>query len=100
MTTAPLVGMSLFFDNGESYRTGKVTDLVAENVYLLAFDNMSNDSVPPHLELAGIEEMTSVTPDGSKQFSFFKTRADLDAWMEWLNSPPDSKTKVVSLVKK
>jgi hypothetical protein len=100
MSAQSLVGMCFMRDDAEYYRIGKVVDVISEDVCLLFFENMKDGQGQPPLELVCIEEMVSINNDGNRRFTFYKTRADLDAWLDWLNSPSDSKTKVVSLIKK
>lgn len=94
-----LVNKHFMIDDDASYRTGSVIALVSEGIYLIACDNMQDNDVRLPLELACIDEMLFVQ-GGVRRFNFFETRADLDAWLKWLDTPSEARPKVVSLVRR
>ena len=71
--------------------------IVSDGDYLMACDNMKDNPVRMPLELACIDKMSSLRRRSPVQF--FETRADLDAWLKWLDTPSEARPKVVSLVK-
>ena len=95
-----IVGMHFIKDCGDNFRFGEVVGQVGE-AYLVKFDDFTakGSSVPLPLELASVAEMLEVAGTGTKRFGFFRTREELDAWWEWLDTPEGSE-RVVSLVKK
>ena len=106
MNHQALVGMHFLFDNtGERYRTGVIADLISGGestypYYLLKFDPINNRPLP--MGVVGINELTFIGEEtGMRDFSLFYTREELDAWVKWIESPPeeDNGEKVVSLVK-
>ena len=86
-------------DDGASFRTGRIIGQVRGNYFLVQFDNMNNSnkpSFPP--TLVHLEEMTDITHEGYKRWSFFESAEARAVYMDWLDAP--SSPKVVNLVKK
>ena len=77
-------GLYFMHDLGDTYRTGKIT--AAGDAYLLEFDC---DKVQTPLELVSLAELMSVCCEAgrNKCFSLFRTRADLDTWLAYLDEP-------------
>ena len=91
-------------DGSGSRATGEVAALVSHGAgdapatYLLRFDDY--DGVQPPLELASVSEMLEECEPGMKQYNFFRTRAELDAWQKWLDlPPPEGGKRVLSLIR-
>jgi hypothetical protein len=97
MSETPLVGLHIIIDNGEYYRIGKIVEK-AGDAWLVEFE--PHDGMKGPMELISIEEMLGEAADGIKRFQFFRTRAELDTWRTWLDTPSENKPKVVSLIKK
>ena len=98
-----LVGMFLVLDSTdhEHYRTGEITAAVG-NCFLIQFDKLTADQVSPPMELCTLEELSgSCQSCGQKRASLFKTRADMERWIAWVEMPekPKGPGKVVHLKK-
>jgi hypothetical protein len=99
-----LVGMFLIDDDGEGFRTGEIVAAVDSSHCLVQFDNMKESlpGAPPlmPLTLYAIEELSHGCGGcGQKNFSLFKSRADMNKWITWLDEPSPHKAsdKVVHL---
>lgn len=98
MTTTPtLVGMFYLRDGGEYFVTGEILMEVKDGVYMVSTDNFGPTDVTRPLELMAVDDMLGYTEDGLPVISLFKSRSDMDEWVEWLNSP--EKPNVIHLVK-
>ena len=99
-----IVGMFLVLDNAdhEYYRTGEIVVAVG-NCYLIQFDRLELDQPQPPAELYTLEELSSSCENcGQKCANLFKSRADMEQWIAWLNKPEkpaDQPGKVVHLKK-
>jgi hypothetical protein len=78
-------GKFVLRSNGEHYRTGRVVDTDDGGV-LIKFDPM-NGMPPLPMELVCMEELSTAVEDDLKVWGFFDTRAELDAFVNWLDSP-------------
>lgn len=96
-STPTLVGMFYLRDGGEYFVTGEILSEVKDGVYMVSTDSFGPTEVTRPLELMAVEDMLGYSPDGMPIISLFKSRADLDEWVEWLNSP--EKPNVINLVK-
>jgi hypothetical protein len=97
-----LIGKFVLVDSGEAYRTGEIVASVDGHFYLVRFDNLTQktEKLPASTTLMCLHEMSSAyDSDGLeiKSWSFFDTRADLQAFINWLDAP--EKSEVVKLVK-
>jgi len=104
MSSKTLVGMYFLFDStGDSYRTGEVLEIISDGhipYYLLKFDPFNG--VPLPFEVVSIDDFTFENECTClRQFNFFHSREELNAWIKYIDSPPDGEKgeKVVSLVK-
>jgi hypothetical protein len=92
-----LTGKFVLRSGAEHYRTGQVVDTDDGGV-LIKFDPM-NGMPPLPMEVVCIEEIATAVEDGLKVWGFFDSRAELDAFVAWLNSP-DRPASLVRLVPK
>lgn len=85
-TYTSLVGIFYMLDSpdGGSYQTGQIISEVADGSYLLRCDG--NERQFP-LELVFMSEMVLKTDNGFNRWSFFNTREELKAWIDWLDAP-------------
>ena len=84
-----LVGMFLVLDSidHEHYRTGQIVAAVG-NCYLIQFDMLEADQPLPPMELHTLEELSGRCENcGQKRANLFKSRADTERWIAWLNKP-------------
>jgi hypothetical protein len=84
-----LVGMFLVLDSTdhEYYRTGQIVDAVG-NCFLIQFDNLAADHPPPAMELLTLEELSGVCENcGGKRANLFKSRADMERWIAYVEAP-------------
>jgi hypothetical protein len=88
-----LVGMFLVLTSTdhEHYRIGHIAAAVGD-CYLVQFDklNDSADHPLPPMELYTVEELSEVCENcGQKLANLFKSRADMERWIAWLNEPEE-----------
>ena len=88
-----LVGMFLVLTSTdhEHYRVGHIAAAVGD-CYLVQFDALkaSGDHPLPPMELYTVEELAEVCENcGQKLANLFKSRADMERWIAWLNEPED-----------
>ena len=84
-----IVGMFLVLDNAdhEYCRTGEIVVAVG-NCYLIQFDRLELDQPQPPAELYTLEKLSSSCENcGQKCANPFKSRADMEQWIAWLNKP-------------
>jgi hypothetical protein len=100
-----LVGLFLVLSpDHEHYRTGQIVAVVG-NCFLIQFDQAKNtpDDPPPPLELYTAEELSESCENcGQKLANLFKSRAEMERWIVWLETPekPEGQaSKVVHLKK-
>lgn len=91
-----LVGLFYTRNRGEFYYTGEIIGQVGPETYLLRHDARNGHAGP--LELADLGEMMDIDGEGIPCWGLFETRGELQAWINYLDSP--SEPNVVSLVKK
>ena len=81
--------MFLVLDNAdhEHYRTGEIVAALG-NCYLIQFDRLELDQPQPPAELYTLEELSGSCENcGQKRANLFKSRADMEQWIAWLNKP-------------
>jgi hypothetical protein len=101
-----LVGLFLVLDSPdhEHFRTGQIV-AAAGDCYLIQFDKVTNaDDYPVPMELYTPAELSeSCNHCGQKRANLFKSRADMERWIAWVETPekPEgaSAGKVVHLKK-
>jgi len=84
--------MFLVLDNAdhEYYRSGEIA-LAVGNCYLIQFDRLELDQPQPPAELYTLEELSGSCENcGQKRANLFKSRADMEQWIAWLNKPEKS----------
>ena len=84
-----LAGMFLVLDSvdHEHYRTGQIVVAVG-NGFLIQFDKLEADHPLPPMELHPVEELCGTCQNcGQKRASLFKTRANLERWIAWVEAP-------------
>ena len=94
-----LAGMFFTRDDDDRFCTGEIVAEVAPEAYMIKVD--TDAAVPANLapmELVHIADMLLTDSQGWRRWVFFKSRAELDAWIAWLEAP--STPRVVNLVKK
>jgi hypothetical protein len=100
-----LVGKFAFYDEGETYQTGEIVAAASPDAYLIKFDSYGHGDAPLPMEVVSVEEMAAMVNHGpncnchQKAWRFFETRAEMEAWVKWLDTPPPEPKKVVRLVK-
>jgi|KBSMisStaDraftv2_1062788.scaffolds.fasta_scaffold1385976_1 hypothetical protein len=90
-------------DEHEAYRTGEVIAQITPSHYLMQFDNMAGGDILFGSEVVGATELAaSCKHCGGKNWTFYDNREKLQAYLDWLNTPEPtkSKLKVVPLKKK
>ena len=73
----------------EHYRAGQIVAVVG-NCFLIQFDQAKNtaDDPPPPLELYTAEELSESCENcGQKLANLFKSCADMERWIAWLETP-------------
>lgn len=97
MTHTSLIGMFFFRDLGETYHTGHIVSSVSDGIFLVQPDNMSDNARMMPLELVSIGDMLETDAQCTPSFQFFRSRIELNAWVEWIETPVEP--RVVSIVK-
>lgn len=94
---ASLVGMFYIVDNDDAstYQTGEIISEIADGGYFVRVDGKDH---PMPLEIMFLSDMTECSTGGSPLWSFFHTREERQAWIDYVDAP--SGPKVVSMVKK
>lgn len=96
--TSDLTGLWFIWDSGESFRTGQFKSRIDDGAYLIQHDDMTDGELPiVPMQIVDLCDLTETLECGHKRFSIFATRADLDKWLEWLETP--SEGKVIRMVK-
>src|SRR4029077_20742367 len=96
--------MFLVLDSAEheNFSTGEIVAAVGD-CYLIQFDRLELDQPQPAAELYTVEELSGSCENwGKKRANLFKSRADMEQWIAWLNKPekPEEQPgKVVHLKK-
>jgi hypothetical protein len=100
-----LVGLFLVLDSPdhETYKTGEIVAAVGD-CYLIQFDKVTKaDDYPVPMELYTPAELSESCKNcGQKRASLFKSRADMERWVTWVETPekPEGQAgKVVHLKK-
>lgn len=93
-TYTSLTGMFFTDSDGERYTTGEILAQVTEDTYLVRYDG--KDVKSPQ-ELVCVDEMLGSDETGFRLWHFFSDRAELKAWIDWLDAPPEP--RLVTLVK-
>ena len=99
-----LVGMFLvLYSIDHAYlNTGEIVG-VAGNSYIIQFDKLDAAHPPRPLEVHTAEELSDICQCcGLKVANMFKTRAEMDSWLDWMNrpqTPPEPRGKIVQLKK-
>jgi hypothetical protein len=56
-------------------------------------------ALPPPLELYTLEQLSGICPDCDRKLaSLFKTRTEMDKWIEWVNAPETSVEPLAKVV--
>jgi hypothetical protein len=84
----------------ETYRTAEIIKQVSPGHYFVQFDNISGGDMPMPIELVGEAEMASLCENcGARLWSFFPSRERLQKYIDWMETPPEPKMKVVRSIK-
>jgi len=73
----------------EHYRVGQIVAAVGD-CFLIQFDQAENtvDDPPPPLELYTVDELSDSCENcGQKLTLLFKSRAEMERWIAWVNEP-------------
>lgn len=98
-----MIGLFFYRDIGDYYQTGEIIRQVHENAYLTRLDDVSDECSASRstLFLFTVEgDFSAINHDGNSIFRFFDTRADLQAWLTWLNTPTETPKEIVRPVKR
>ena len=88
----------IFVDDGECFRTGEIVQTVAEEYYLVQFDDMSGEGTLMPAEMVYLAEMCETCQHGIKRWKFFKTAEARKAWWDVIDTPSSSaRPKIVSI---
>ena len=97
-----LEGKFFLRSDANHYRTGQVIK-VAKGTALVQFDQVENPdaSWPMPMELVCLhDEMAHAETEMGKVWSFFESREQLTAYLNWMNTPQKQGQQVVKLVPK
>lgn len=85
-------------DDGEYFRTGEIVQTVAEEYYLVQFDDMSGEGALMPAEMVYLAEMCETCQHGIKRWAFFPTAEARKAWWDLMGTPSSkAKPKIVSV---
>ena len=88
-----LVGKFLF--HCETGATSEVIEQVGKDIILVAFDRCSCSDIPVQpLTAINTYSLAGDINDEDTKVEIFSSRADLDAFMEWLSSPSEQPTQL------
>lgn len=90
-----LTGMFFILDKGDRFFTGAILSEITDGIYLTQADG---NGVQYPKELMSIDDMLGTTNYGGPNCSLFSTRAEMDDWLTWIETP--SEPRVINLVKK
>jgi hypothetical protein len=88
-----LIGKFFCHMGAEYMHTGKVVAQVDPASVLIEIDRCEH--VPKTLTIVALDEMTStMSRDGSidTNWEFFASKADLEAWLTWLETPSEDES--------
>ena len=94
-----MIGLFFVQNVGDRSCCGRIVSKPAPGKYLLEFDRAPEGPVLP-MELVDGDDLAGFCDacDDARSWGFFRTRVDLDAWMEWIAAPgPDAAPKVVAV---
>jgi hypothetical protein len=81
-----LIGKLIHQDVGDGYRTGVIVEEIGAFL-LVQYDAMNGGDVTMPAELIPLAAMAERSKEGIARVSFFNTRAELKAWVAWLETP-------------
>ena len=81
-----------FFFHVDTGCTSEVVEQVGEDTILISFDRCSRSDMPKCLTPISISSLACDIDDENARAEVFSSRAEIDAFMEWLNSPREEPT--------
>jgi hypothetical protein len=96
-----LAGKFIFHMGEEYSRSGEIIEQVSDDVILVKFDHNCDCTPRPQGALpVTINSLATGIEDMDNTCEIFNTRADLDAFLEWLDTPSErsESAKIVKLV--
>jgi hypothetical protein len=98
-----LVGKFVFHMTEEFHQIGEIIEQVTPDIVMIRWQKMHNEpGVSPGNPsvLVSIQTMAERDEEGFNSWEFYDSRADVEAFHEWVCTPPDEEpsTKVVKLV--
>ena len=96
----PLVGKYVFISSEEYYRYGKIVEQVDDDIFLVKILSTDISAINSY-SLYNINQMIQDDNNHIMGWQFFKTKAELNKYLKWIETPTEnSENKVLQLVKK
>src|SRR4051812_20579137 len=96
MNTNNANGLWVHILHREYARVGQITMAVGSDHHLLKMRSPKSKGGPPMCELMTRSDLC--TDDARDHYvNIFNTEAELDAWVEWADTPDDGRPRVVNL---
>jgi hypothetical protein len=95
----PLIGKYVFISNENYYKYGRIIENVDVDIFLVKI--ISGDILINSYSLYNINQMIQDDNSHITGWQIFKTKADLNKYLKWIETPTEnSENKVLQLVKK
>ena len=90
-----LIGKFFYHCGEDCGHSGEVVEQVADDVVLVRLDKC--ERIPTSMIAIRVSAMLSTLDSESDDdvWEFFATRAELDAWVDWLGEPPEDHPQLV-----
>jgi hypothetical protein len=98
-TVHPFVNKYIFITDEKYYKYGKITDNIDDEFFLIRI--LSGDVPTCSYSLYNIHQMLQDDNNSTIGWQFFKTKAELNKYLKWIETPAeDTEKKILQLVKK
>lgn len=96
-----LVGKFLFYIDDEYHQLGEVVEQLTPDIVLIRWDKVKDPAAYQGRGMVAIavSSFTEVDSGGVPKWEFYDTRAELDAFHDWLCKPSEEKPKGEKIVK-
>lgn len=89
-----LVGKFVFRMASEFHMSGEIIDQITPEVFLVKWDKVGDGDMPGGAAvLVQLKDMLETDNGGFPTFEFYSSRAELNAFHEWICHPQDSEER-------